>query len=165
MKITPFEHCQCKKTANQHELCVNHNTFSEQGKQVTFTSYHNETLVSLVLDGCVFTDNKPKCDGLFLFSSRNRKHAVLIELKGSGELPKAFSQLAYVRQQRPEYRSFLSSLNELPGPKAQESAFIISNGMMSKPEKEALENQHRIRVKEILHCEATSPIPDIRKYI
>lgn len=42
---------------------------------------------------------------------------------------------------------------------------IVSNGMLSKPELENLENQYKIRVKKILHCEATTPIPDLKEII
>lgn len=49
--------------------------------------------------------------------------------------------------------------------KFAEKAFIVSNGMLSKPERESLENQHGIRVREVLHCEATTPVPDLRQYL
>jgi hypothetical protein len=46
-----------------------------------------------------------------------------------------------------------------------ERAFIVSNGFLTKPEKEKLENQHRIRVEAILHCEGATPVPDLRQYL
>jgi hypothetical protein len=91
--------------------------------------------------------------------------AILIELKGAGSLPHVFEQLVYVRKKRPEYQHLLASLNQMPGPKTLEKAVIVSNGMLTKPEKEALEKQHDIRVSEVLYCEATTPIPDLRKYL
>lgn len=137
----------------------------EQGKKIRLTPKGKEQVISIVLDGCVFTDNKQKCDGLFLFIAKNRKVAVLIELKGAGDIPHAFEQLAYVRSNRHEYAVFLERLNERPGPKAIEKAFIVSNGLLSKPEKERLEKQHGMRVGAVLHCEAATPIPELRPFI
>jgi hypothetical protein len=41
----------------------------------------------------------------------------------------------------------------------------VSNGMLSKPERERLENQHGIRVNEILYSEPSSKVPDVREWI
>lgn len=165
MNVAPFEHCVCQKLANTQAACLNEHGFAEQGKKVKLTPKSGERVVSIVLDGCVFTDNQQKCDGLFLFVAGNRKVAALVELKGAGDIPHAFEQLAYVRHHRPEYRQLLERLNEAPGPKAIEKAFIVSNGLLSKPEKERLERQHSIRVKAVLHCEAATPIPELRPLI
>ena len=165
MNISPYQHCVCQKFNNTHDLCTSEWCFSEQGKQVRLVPQSDETVMAVVLDGCVFNDDEPKCDGLFLFASPSRKAAILIELKGAGSLPHAFEQLAYVKHRRAEYRELLATLNQMPGPKALEKAFIVSNGMLTKHKKDALENQHNIRVIEVLHCEATTPIPDLRRYL
>lgn len=165
MNLAPYAHCACQKVGNTHATCLQDQGFSEQGKKVRLTPKPHEQVVCLVLDGCVLTDNKPKCDGLFLFVAKNRKVAALVELKGAGDIPHAFEQLAYVRQYRPEYQQLLRQFNQAQGPKAIEKAFIVSNGLLSKPQKEKLEMQHGIRVEAVLHCEAATPVPDLRKLI
>jgi len=154
-----------KNIADTHPICLSEYGFSEEGKKVKLCPKSGEKVMAIVLDGCVFTDNKPKCDGLFLFAASNRKAAVLVELKGAGDIPRAFEQLAYVRTERLEYRDLLNRLNQLPGPKATEKAFIVSNGLLTKPQKENLENQYCIRVESVLHCEASTPVPDLRHYL
>lgn len=165
MNVEPFQHCVCQKFSNTQPICLNEYGFSEQGKKVKLGPKSGEKVMAIVLDGCVFVDNKPKCDGLFLFAAAYRKTAVLVELKGAGDMPRAFEQLAYVRNQRPQYRDLLDRLNQLPGPKATEKAFIVSNGLMTRPHKEKLENQYGIRVEAVLHCEASTPVPDLRQYL
>ncbi len=165
MNIAPYQHCVCRTYCNTLDLCDGETCFAEQGKKVKLVPRAGEEVVAVVLDGCVFTDNRPKCDGLFLWAGGNRKAAILVELKGAGALPHAFEQLAYVKKNRPEYRQLLDSLNRLPGSRAVEKAFIVSNGMLSKPKKETLENRFGIRVAEVLHCEAATPVPDLRRYL
>ncbi len=165
INVEPFQHCVCQKMANVQSCCLHEHGFSEQGKKVKLTPKTGEELLAVVLDGCVFDDYLLKCDGLFLFASPNRKAAILIELKGAGDIPHAFEQLVFVRTHRPQYKALLSNLNQLPGPKALEMAFIVSNGFLTKPQKEKLENQHGIRVVAVLHCEAVSQVPDLRQYL
>jgi hypothetical protein len=43
-------------------------------------------------------------------------------------------------------------------------AFIVTNGMLSKPEREKLEDRYGLRVNEVLKSEPTSKIPDLRVY-
>lgn len=161
--VAPFQHCVCQKMFNTQNTCLNEFGFSEQGKKVKLTPKKSEDVSAVVLDGCVFTDNLLKCDGLFLFAGPSRKAAVLIELKGAGDIPHAFAQLAHVRKHRPEYTALVAGLNLLPGQKAIEKAFIVSNGFLTKPQKEKLEQLHGIRVEAVLHCEAASQVPDLRQ--
>lgn len=42
---------------------------------------------------------------------------------------------------------------------------IISNGMLSNPELERLENQYKIKVKKLLHCEVITTISDLKELI
>lgn len=165
INIGSFQNCVCQQMFSSHPICLNEHGFSEQGKKVKFCPKSDETVMAVVLDGCVFTDNQPKCDGLFLYAAKNRKLAVLVELKGAGDIPRAFKQIAYVRASRPEYRVLLDCLNQVSGPKAIEKAFIVSNGFLTKPQKEKLENLHGIRVEAVLHCEASSQVPDLRQYV
>ena len=61
----------------------------------------------------------------------------LVQLKGASDIAHAFAQLA----------------------------FVVTNGLLSRPEKERLEKHHGMRVQEVLHCEASTPIPDLRSRI
>lgn len=166
MNIGRYQHCVCERMANTQPLCADQLTFREEGKQVRLVPRRDEQAVAVVLDGCVFQDAQLKCDGLFLWCGRNSKAAVLVELKGAHHIAHAFEQLAFVRGNRPEYQELLSALQDCPGGgMPRQMAIIVSNGLVSRPEQERLENAHGIRVRAVLHCEATSPIPDVRKYL
>ncbi|WP_201296883.1 MULTISPECIES: hypothetical protein [Halomonadaceae] len=137
----------------------------EQGKKVSLSLRANEEAKALVLDGCVFTNNAMKCDAMYLFKGHNKKVVVLVELKGAGDIPHAFEQLAYTRFQRAEY-SQLKQLLDTSGPgQMAEKAFIVSNGMLSKPAIERLEKAHGIRVGAVLHSEPSSKVPDLREWL
>ena len=118
-----------------------------------------------MLDGCVFTDNATKCDAMYLFKGHSKKVAALVELKGASDIAHAFTQLAYTRKHRPEYQRLKETLDNSGSGTSMEKAFIVSNGMLSKPERERLENQHGIRVNEILYSEPSSKVPDVREWI
>lgn len=165
MNIAPYEHCVCRRMGNAHALCADERTFTEEGKKARLVPRQGEQAVAIVLDGCVLQDNQPKCDGLFLWQGRQRKAAILVELKGAHHIPRAFEQLAYVRQRRQEYRELMATLDAEPGGAIAEKAIIVSNGVLTKPEHERLEHQHGIRVRAVVYCEASSPIPDIREYL
>lgn len=162
--VASFEHCVCDKFGKVHALCAGALTFAEQGKKVTLSIRSGETAKALVIDGCVLNDDKPKCDGLFLFLDNHRAAALLVELKGR-DIPHAFKQLAYVKRNRQEYAALIHILGSCGRGNAIEKAFVVSNVIPSTPEKERWENQYGIRVRAILHCEAISPIPDLRKYL
>ena len=160
----PFQHCECQRMGNQYAVCQSALSLEEQGKKVALTVRANEEAKAVVLDDCVFTDNAPRCDALYLFKSQNRKIAALVELKGAGDIPHAFEQLAYTRTQRPEYQMLRAQLDNAAPGKLIEKAFIVTNGMLSKPEREKLENRHGIRVNEILQSEPSGKVPDLRGY-
>lgn len=138
---------------------------TEQGKSVRMRRHAGERLTTYVLDGCVFTDGRLACDGLFLLEAERRKWAVLVELKGAHHIDHAFRQLAFVRHERAEYRDILETHESEARLDWIEKAFIVSNGMISKPRQEALEREYRIRVSAVLQAEATTPIPDLRGYL
>jgi len=81
------------------------------------------------------------------------------------EIPLAFEQLAYVQQQRREYRDLIERMQADGSGKVKQKAFVVSNGRISKPMLEKLERHHGLRVAAILHSVATTPIPDLRKYL
>lgn len=161
---SPFEHCECQRMGNQYAVCQSALSLEEQGKKVTLSTRTNEEAKALVLDGCVFTDNNTKCDALYLFKSQNRKVAALVELKGAGGIPHAFEQLAYTRKYRLKYQDLRDQLDHSASGRLIEKAFIVTNGMLSKPEREKLENLLGIRVNEILQSEPSGKVPDLRNY-
>lgn len=162
--VAPFEHCICKRMANEHALCEGELTLSERGKKVRLIPRQGEQAKALVIDGCVLQDNAPKCDGLFLFLGNHRLAVLLVELKGT-DVHHALEQLKHVRERRPEYRQLVERLRDSGPGNLSEKAFVVSSRIVTKPEHERLENQIGIRVTAILHSEAASPIPDLRRYL
>lgn len=156
-------HCICQKYSNTQEECINEYTIREQGKSVKLQPKNStESVIAIIIDKCIVTDNNTKCDALFLYENNNNKYSVLVELKGAAEIPKAFFQLDYTRKNRAEYKKIIEKFQVH---KQNQKYAIVSNGMLSKPELEKLENQYKIRVKKILHCEATTPIPDLKEIL
>lgn len=155
--------CVCKRFGNTLRQCLNEHTVTEQGKSVRLVPRGGEELLAVILDGCVITDKNIRCDALFLYRKKI-KYSFLIEIKGAGDIPKAFEQLSYTRS-RDEYRYIIKRFHDLDNRKVLEKFAIVSNGMLSKPEMERLENEYKIRVKKILYCEATTPIPDLKDLI
>ncbi len=162
MDTLAYPQCVCKRMPAQNPaLCSGPFTFAEKGKKVRLTPGPDEQVLALVLDGCVLTDNQPKCDGLFLWCGRGKGAAILIELKGT-DLGKGFEQLAYVLHHRPEYRHLRQQLaDNCTGP-VKDKAFMITSAPISYPQKEALEERYGIRVAAILHSDASSKIPELR---
>ncbi|MGB5232742.1 MAG: hypothetical protein WBN83_14610 [Desulfoprunum sp.] len=79
-------------------------------------------------------------------------------------IPHAFEQLAYTKRHRPEYAHLKNQLDQA-GPGALiEKSFIVTNGMLPKPEIERLENRHKIRVSALLHSEPSKKMPDLREW-
>lgn len=161
---TPFCDCECKRMGNVHALCQSELTIEEQGKKVSLSLRADEEAKVLVLDGCVFADNNTKCDALYLFKSHRRKIAALVELKGARDIPHAFEQLAYTQKRRPEYAKLKNQLDQSGPGTLIEKAFIVTNNMLTKPERERLENHLQIRVSEVLHSEPSGKVPDLRDW-
>lgn len=145
-------------------MCDSSEAFEEKGKKIKLVPRTGENVKALVIDQCICTDNKPKCDGLFVFRQSSRYWMILVELKGE-DIEHAFSQLAYMRKERQEYKEIQQLLNLGNDRNIRHEAFIVSNFKMPSTAKQKLENTHSIRVKHILHSEATKPVPDIRNYI
>lgn len=162
---TPYSHCECRRMGNTYPVCQSDLMLEEEGKKVRLTLRAGEEAKALVLDGCVFTDNDTKCDAMYLFRGGNRKVVALIELKGASDIAHAFAQLAYTRKHRHEYKLLKEALENTGPGIAMEKAFIVSNGMLSKPKRERLENRHGIRVNEILYSEPSSKVPDLRDWL
>lgn len=157
-----FENCVCQSRGNPHDLCDGPLTFEEKGKKVKLTPKRGEEACAMVIDGCVCNDNEPRCDGLFLFRNNNNRAILLVELKGN-HIHHAFEQLAHTKYHRQEYNQIRESFAK--NAHIKELAFIVSNYIPNKKELVRLEKDNKIRVKQILHSEATKPIPELRKYL
>ena len=71
----------------------------------------------------------------------------------------------HARHAKPLWPSRAALLDESGAGHLVEKAFIVSNGMLSKPEIERQEIAHGIRVSAVLHCEPTSKVPDLREWL
>jgi hypothetical protein len=164
IELKDFETCVCKSKGAPNSLCENKLTFEEKGKKVKLSIKANEEAKALAIDQCVCKDNLLKCDGLFLYRRKNNHWMIMVELKGR-DIVHAFEQLAYMKHHRPVYKEIEHLfMPENPG-QLHHEAFIVSNFKITTVEQQKLEQRHGIRVKSILHSEATKPIPDIRKYL
>lgn len=163
--LGPYAECACKRMGNTFPMCKTDLMLEEQGKKVTLTLRAHEEARALVLDGCVFTDNDTKCDALYLYQGSGKKVMALVELKGANDIHRAFEQLSYTRWHRPEYADLKERFKGASQGQLVEKAFVVSNGMLSKPEKERLEKTHRIRVMAVLHSEPVKKVPDLREYL
>jgi hypothetical protein len=74
-------------------------------------------------------------------------------------------QLHYMRTNRPEYKQIKTLFMAEQTGSLKHEAFVVSNYIVSGVDKHKLEEKYGIRVKAILHSEATSPVPDVRRYL
>ena len=164
IQLGKFENCVCRNNGVPDKLCSGILSFEEKGKKVKLSIRPGEEAKALVIDQCVCTDTRMKCDGMFLYRRRNKHWMIMVELKG-GDIEHAFEQLAFMKTQRAEYKEIEALFMQNQTGKPKHEAFIVSNHMVSLVKQQKLENRNRIRVKTILHSEATSPLPDIRVYL
>ena len=161
-------HCICPKikVVDTPNECINQYTISEQGKSVTLKPRNSsENVIAIVIDQCVITDNNTKCDALYLYQRTKKKYSFLVELKGAGDIEKAFKQLSYTRDNRIEYKEIIKKFYEIDNKNVEQKFVIVSNGTLEKTKLEELEYMHKIRVKKILHSEATTPVPDLKEVL
>lgn len=165
IELGKYGSCVCSGRSVPNELCDGVLAFEEKGKKVSLSLRSGEEGKALAIDGCILTDNLPKCDGLFLFRGRsNRNFMILVELKG-GEIDHAYEQLAYMRSKRTEYNDIKDLFLNGQSGSLREEAFIVSNHRISTVEKQKMEISNQIRVKAILYSEGSSPRPDLREYL
>lgn len=158
--------CVCKKYNSYPKECINEYEISEKGKSVKLVPKNSsEKAMAIIIDQCIIIDNDTKCDALFLYNSDSKKVSFLVELKGAGEIEKAFHQLSYTKNGRVEYKNTIDKFNNIDDKTTIQKCMIVSNGKINSSEKERLENFHKIRVSQVLHCEATTPVPNLRKYV
>ncbi|MGB5134298.1 MAG: hypothetical protein WBN89_03900 [Prochlorococcaceae cyanobacterium] len=158
--------CVCLANKLPCELCCGDLCFLDDGIHVVFKPKRGEAAVAVALDGCVFTDNRKKCDGMFVFSRAGQIYVLLVELKGS-HIDDAYEQISYVVNHRQEYRDFVNSLN----PKVanarliREKSFIVTTGAIDLSVQQKLENAYRVRPEIITVEKPASLAPDLRKKI
>jgi hypothetical protein len=158
-----FSKCVCLKYNNLLATCINEFTICEEGKAVKLTPQIGEKVTVIIIDGCAIRDSKTKCDALFLWDKGNKKYSFLVELKGAGDIEKAFIQLSYTRDYRPEYKELIELFSQ--NMHVSQKYRIVSNGMLTKIQQEQLEELYNIRIHAILHSEPTMEIPDLRNYV
>jgi len=163
MNLSQYDDCICKKYNNTLDECKSQYMIGEQGKFVKLEPKSNEKVVVMIIDGCIISDNDTKCDALFLYEKPTKKYSFLVELKGASEIEKAFKQLSYTKYNRDEYKIILNIFDN--NKNIIERFAIVSNGVIEKTRLTELEDIHGIRVRQILHSEATTPVPDLRKLI
>jgi len=157
--------CICRRYQNRTKGCINEFSIEDSGKKIQLTKRAEDDVLAIILDGCLMTDNNTKCDALFLFQNLNKKISFLIELKGFGDIEKAFMQLEYTKNHRLEYKQIIDCFKSLDNKKVKEHFIIVTNGILDKIQKEKYEEQYRIRVKAVLNNDATKKIPNLRDYI
>lgn len=163
--LGPYIHCACQRVGNSYPMCKNALMLEEQGKKVCLTPRSHEEAKALVLDGCVFLDDDTKCDAMYLLSGQGKKIIALVEFKGASDIPHAFEQLAYTRRHRPEYANLKQRLDDSSLGKLHEKAFVVSNGMLTKPEKERLEKSVGFLVSAVLHSVPSGKVPDLKDWM
>lgn len=89
---------------------------------------------------------------------------ILVEFKG-GDIDHAFEQIKYTREKRTEYSSLKNQFSQNRKGNIIESAFVISNHRINPVSHQKLEKNYGVRVKAVLHSEATTPLPDLRKWL
>jgi hypothetical protein len=138
----------------------------DEGIHVVFRPKKDEVAIAVALDGCVFTDNRKKCDGMFILSRSDRTGLLLVEMKGS-HLEDAYEQIASVVNHRQEYTDTVSHLASLVLAKLRvtETSVIVSTGKINQRDREKLEKVWGIRPTIITVQKPARAAPDLRKYI
>jgi len=158
------KNCICKKYNSYRNECIDKLTIGEKGKSVSLSIKNDAEALVAIIDKCIITDNKPKCDAIFLYRSNNKKISFLVELKGFGEIKKAFYQLSFTKE-REVYKKIIGCFENIDNKKVVQKFIIITNGILNKIQQERYEEIYKIRIKAILTSEATKPIPNLKDLI
>ena len=166
--LVPAHLAQCICLANKRpcDLCCGDLCFMDEGIHVVFRPKKDEVAIAVALDGCVFTDNRKKCDGMFVLFRSHQIDVLLVELKGS-HLEDAYEQIAYVVNHRQEYADVVSHQASLApiNRRVRESSVIVSTGKINKRDKEKLEKAWGVRPAIITAQKPASAAPDLRKFL
>jgi hypothetical protein len=155
------EACVCIRRGEPSAICDGNLRLQEKGKKAMLTPKKNEKAKLLALDGCYIKNNQPKCDAIFFLETENKAFMIFTELKG-GDIDPAFEQINYTRSKQPRYAELLEAFQYATRKTVREEAFIISNHQINKAETQRFERRHGVRVKSIIHCEASSRTPELR---
>jgi len=158
--------CICLANKLPCDLCCGDLCFLDAGIHVVFRPKKNEAAVAVALDGCVFTDNRKKCGGMFVLLRSHQIDVLLVELKGS-HLVDAYEQIAYVVNSRQEYADAVSHLASFApnNRRVRESSVIVSTRKIDKRDREKLEKAWGVRPEIITAQKPASAAPDLRKYL
>lgn len=161
-----LESCICRANKLPCELCCGDLCFLDDGIHVVFRPKRGEVAVALALDGCVFTDNRKKCDGMFVLSRAGQIYVLLVELKGS-HIDDAYEQISFVVNHRQEYRDVINSLSPKVANAKQikQRSFIVTTSAIDLSVRQKLENAYRVRPEIITVEKPASLAPDLRKKI
>lgn len=166
--LVPANLAQCICLANKRpcDLCCGDLCFMDEGIHVVFRPKKDEVAIAVALDGCVFTDNRKKCDGMFVLSRSDRTGLLLVEMKGS-HLEDAYEQIAYVVIHRQEYTDIVSHLASLAPAKLRvsETSVIVSTGKINPRDREKLEKAWGIRPVIVTVQKPARAAPDLRKFL
>lgn len=114
----------------------------EKGRGVKLEASNAGDAIKIKVDGCLITDSK-KCDCLYFYqSSKSKRHAFLVELKGT-HYADALEQLS-VSKQHPNYISLLESVKPC---KEMAVAIVAEKARTNRPKKEEWENANKLRLK------------------
>ena len=159
-------HCICLANKVPCDLCCGDLCFLDAGIHVVFRPKKNEAAVAVALDGCVFTDSRKKCDGMFVLFRSHRIDVLLVELKGS-HLEDAYEQIAYVVNHRQEYADVVAHQASLApiNRRVREGSVIVSSGKIDKRDRKKLEKAWGVRPEIITAQKPASAAPDLRKFL
>lgn len=155
--------CICLGNKRPCNLCCGDLCFLDVGIHVIFKPKKDENAIAVALDGCVFTDNQKKCDGMFILSRSDRTDLLLVEMKGS-HLEDAYEQIAYVAEHRQEYTDIVAHLASLPPANrpVRTSSVIVTTGLINPRDREKLEKAWGIRPEIITVQKPARAAPDLR---
>lgn len=161
-----LSHCICLANKVPCDLCCGDLCLLDAGIHVVCRPKKNEAVVAVALDGCVFTDNRKKCDGMFVLSRSDRTSLLLVEMKGSN-IGDAYEQIAYVINHRQEYTDTVSHLASLaPGKlRVRETSVIVTTGQINTSYKDKLEKAWGIRPAIFTVQKPAGAAPDLRKFL
>ncbi len=161
-----LSHCICLANKRPCDLCCGDLCLLDAGIHVVFRPKKDEVAIAVALDGCVFTDNRKKCDGMFVLSRFDRTSLLLVEMKGSN-IGDAYEQIAYVINHRQEYTDIVSHLASLaPGKlRVRENSVIVSTGQTNPRDRDKLGKAWGISPAICTVQKTAGAAPDLRKYL
>ncbi len=158
IELGEYAKCICRHYDSFPPECVGQYRFRDSGKQIQLEPKNAREKVFLIaIDNCLISGARTKCDCLFLYKNdKDRTFSFLVELKGRGDIPKAFWQLSETRKSN-EYKSIVAQFSPM-----KEKFIIVSDRQLNMNELRKFEEVYKIRVGQIVHSDPQSPIPDLK---